>query len=204
MACSSPQQTLYVSDIYSITFAVPVYHERQELGPKDENGNLRSWRFLFVFDDLWLVKEPSHIGEKTRYLGFLAEDFQPRTFWFIVFENIRRLLLSSALIVFAARSNDTGTAAQAIAALIICQLSIKVYQYCMSSVFLKIIFFIDSMIILGLLLLYVRFAADLPFASKTDDQFSELAQWVRSHPCNTSLKSHLNAHVNMRGNNRCS
>ena len=161
---------------------MPVYNERQELGPKDENGNLRSWRFLFFFDDLWTVKEPSHVGEKTRYLGFLTEAFEPRAFWFVIFENIRRLLLSSVLMIFMLGSNDTGTASQAIVALIICLFSIKVYQYCMSSIILKILFFIHSMLILGVALIYVCFDADSPFVSKTDDQFCELTQWVRLHP----------------------
>ena len=108
-----------------------VYREREKLGPKDENGELRSWRFLFIFDEQgWKEIEPSRVTKTTRYLGFLTEAFQPRAFWFIIFENFRRLMLSSVLITFAAASNDTGTAAQAIAALLICVFSIKVYQYC--------------------------------------------------------------------------
>ena len=61
----------------------------------------------------------------------------------------RRLLLSSVLIIFASGSNDTGTAAaQAVAALLLCVASIKVYQYYR------------------------------PFSADSDDQFSELVQWV--------------------------
>ena len=119
----------YIYEKCDSTLAWAVYREREELGPKDENDELRSWRFLFVFDEEgWKDVQSSHVTEKTRYLGFLAEAFQPRAFWFIIFENVRRLLLSSALIIFA--GDETGTAPQAIAALLICTFSIKVYQYC--------------------------------------------------------------------------
>ena len=119
----------YIYEKCHSTLVWAVYREREELGPKDENDELRSWRFLFVFDEEgWKDVQSSHVTEKTRYLGFLAEAFQPRAFWFIIFENVRRLLLSSALIIFA--GGETGTAPQAIAALLICTFSIKVYQYC--------------------------------------------------------------------------
>ena len=121
----------YIYEKCHSTLVWAVYREREELGPKDENDELRSWRFLFVFDEEgWKDVQSSHVTEKTRYLGFLAEAFQPRAFWFIIFENVRRLLLSSALIIFAAGSDDAGTTPQAIAALLICLFSIKVYHYC--------------------------------------------------------------------------
>ena len=105
----------YIYEKCHSTLAWAVYREREELGPKDENDELRSWRFLFVFDEEgWKDVQSSHVTEKTRYLGFLAEAFQPRAFWFIIFENVRRLLLSSALIIFAAGSDDAGTTPQAI------------------------------------------------------------------------------------------
>ena len=125
--CLAASKYIYEKCDSTLTWAV--YREREELGPKDENDELRSWRFLFVFDEEgWKDVQSSHVTEKTRYLGFLAEAFQPRAFWFIIFENVRRLLLSSALIIFA--GDETGTAPQAIAALLICVFSIKVYQYC--------------------------------------------------------------------------
>ena len=121
----------YIYEKCHSTFRWAVYREREELGPKDENDELRSWRFLFVFDEEgWKDVQSSHVTERTRYLGFIAEAFQPRAFWFIIFENVRRLLLSSALIIFATGSDDAGTTPQAIAALLICVFSIKVYQYC--------------------------------------------------------------------------
>ena len=133
--------------------------------------------------------QSSHVTEKTRYLGFLAEAFQPRAFWFIIFENVRRLLLSSALIIFA--GDETGTAPQAIAALLICTFSIKVYQYC--TLLLSLLHpppphlsFIDIMQMLrpaALPCSYISSAADSPFARKTDGHFSELAQWVSSSWC---------------------
>ena len=168
------------------TLAWAVYSKREELGPKD-----RSWRFLFVFDEEgWKDVQSSHVTERTRYLGFLAEAFQPRAFWFIIFENARRLLLSSALIIFAAGSDDTGTVPQAIAALLICTFSIKVYQYC--TLLLSLLHppphlsFIDIIQILrpaSLPYSYLSSAADSPFARKTDGHFSELAQWVSSSWC---------------------
>ena len=48
-----------------------------------------------------LVLEPSNVDESTLYLAFLTEAYKARTYWFVVVENTRRLLLSSALIVFA-------------------------------------------------------------------------------------------------------
>ena len=98
----------------------------------DEDGNI--------------VQETSNVDESTRYLAFLTEAYKPRAYWFVVPENTRRLMLSSALVVFAVEDNDPTP--QAVSALLLSTLSIKVYQY------------------------YT------PFANPTDGQFSELAQWV--------------------------
>jgi hypothetical protein len=154
---ASAQVLVYPMGITTL-FGVLLYRARGELGPKDAHGNPRPWQYYFFHDDAWegimdeetgrLVQEPSHVGDSTRHLAFLTEQYTPRTFWFVVPENTRRLLLSSALIVFAVGSNDAGTAPQAVAALLLCVVGIKVYHY------------------------YT------PFVHASDDQFSELAQWV--------------------------
>ena len=129
-----------------------------QLGPKDKNGNLLPARYLFIYDDAWvprtdeatglLALEPSLVSDRTRYLAFLTEAYRPRTFWFIILENNRRLLLSSVLVIFAVKSEDTGTAPQAVSALLLCIVGIKVYHY------------------------YT------PFVNPTDNAYSELVQWV--------------------------
>ena len=186
--CLAASKYIYEKCDSTLTWAV--YREREELGPKDENDELRSWRFLFVFDEEgWKDVQSSHVTEKTRYLGFLAEAFQPRAFWFIIFENVRRLLLSSALIIFATGPNDTGTAPQAIAALLICVFSIKVYHYCkllLSLLYPPHLSFIDIMKMrrpTALPCSYISCAADSPFAKRTDSYYSELTQWVSSTSC---------------------
>lgn len=110
---------------------------------------------MFIYNAGWipqvdeegnLVQEQSNVDESTLYLAFLTEAYKARTYWFVVLENTRRLLLSSALIVFAVGDEDPTP--QAISALLLSILGIKVYQY------------------------YT------PFVNPTDGQFSELAQWV--------------------------
>ena len=64
---------------------------------------------MFIYNAGWipqvdedgnLVQETSNVDESTRYLAFLTEAYKPRAYWFVVPENTRRLMLSSALIVF--------------------------------------------------------------------------------------------------------
>ena len=94
-----------------------------------------------------LIEEPSNVGASTAvYLEFLTEAYKPRAYWFVVPENTRRLMLSSALIVFAVEDEDQTP--QAVSALLLSILGIKVYQY------------------------YT------PFVNPTDGQFSELTQGV--------------------------
>ena len=93
-----------------------------------------------------LVQEQSNVEDSTIYLAFLTEAYKPRAYWFVVPENTRRLMLSSALIVFAVEDEDQTP--QAVSALLLSILGIKVYQY------------------------YT------PFVNPTDGQFSELTQGV--------------------------
>ena len=110
---------------------------------------------MFIYNAGWipqvdeegnLVQEQSNVEDSTIYLEFLTEAYKARTYWFVVVENTRRLLLSSALIVFAVEDEDPTP--QAVSALLLSILGIKVYHY------------------------YT------PFVNPTDGQFSELTQWV--------------------------
>ena len=137
----------------TLFFAALLYKNWHYLGPKDAAGNLRGWRYMFVFDAEWTMasdqEKATRVYEEeggTAHLAFLTGAYQPRAFWWVIFDNARRLLLNSALVIFAVGSEVAGSAQQAIAALLICVASIKVYQYYS------------------------------PFVDPTDDQFSELAQ----------------------------
>ena len=110
---------------------------------------------MFIYNAGWipqvdeegnLVQEQSNVEDSTIYLAFLTEAYKPRAYWFVVLENTRRLLLSSALIVFAVEDEDQTP--QAVSALLLSILGIKVYHY------------------------YT------PFVNPTDGQFSELTQGV--------------------------
>ena len=110
---------------------------------------------MFIYNAGWipqvdeegnLVQEQSNVEDSTIYLAFLTEAYKPRAYWFVVPENTRRLMLSSALIVFAVEDEDQTP--QAVSALLLSILGIKVYQY------------------------YT------PFVNPTDGQFSELTQGV--------------------------
>ena len=70
---------------------------------------------MFIYNAGWipqvdeegnLVQEQSNVEDSTIYLAFLTEAYKPRAYWFVVPENTRRLMLSSALIVFAVEDED--------------------------------------------------------------------------------------------------
>merc|ERR1711988_2015228 len=62
--------------------------------------------------------------EKTAHLTFLIHSYEPQMCWFEVFESMRRLMLSSMLILI-----DPGSSAQIVAAILICLVSIKFYSF---------------------------------------------------------------------------
>ena len=80
--------------------------------------------------------------EQISHLVFLYEAYSPQFFWFEVVECIRRLMLSSMLILV-----DDGSVAQAVVAMLLSLLSVKVYSYYR------------------------------PYAENDDDILAETAQW---------------------------
>merc|ERR1712185_759483 len=111
----------------NVFFTVLLYKQRENLGAKGDDGNLRPWKFMFVYDKAWttmtdeqMISRVYEEGNDAASLAFLTYAYEPRTFWWIIPENTRRLFLSSALMIFAPESKSTGTAPQAVAALLIC------------------------------------------------------------------------------------
>ena len=77
-------------------FALLLYRKREQLGPRDDDGNMQPWKYLFVYDKAWTVateeQRKSRLQEEdssAAYLSFLAGAYEPRAFWFITFENVR-------------------------------------------------------------------------------------------------------------------
>ena len=127
-------------------FAILLYRDRQLLCPslKEQSNPIQ---FLFWHDEEWAAKESSDKAKEyeatkpekqsedsevdkeasiraREKLDVLVGQYEPRAFWFEVMECVRRLALSSLLILI----ND-GSAAQAVLAVFICLLSIIIYSY---------------------------------------------------------------------------
>ena len=76
-------------------------------------------------------------------MKFLTEIYEPRCFWFEIAESWRRLMLTSLLVLIG----ETSPIAQAMTAIVVCLLGIKLYSYYQ------------------------------PFVEEGDDHLAEAAQW---------------------------
>jgi hypothetical protein len=105
----------------------PVGEEPTE-GLRAKNFENQGWQYIFFHSEMWdhftLDDISDEDKEKAAHLTFLTNAYEPQMYWFEVFECIRRLMLSSMLIMI-----KPGTAAQIVVAILVCLLGIKFYSY---------------------------------------------------------------------------
>ena len=108
-------------------FAVHVYRQLKNICPWVEDYGIS---YIFFHHHEWesnQVDSPritEEMREKTAHLTFLIHSYEPQMCWFEVFESMRRLMLSSMLILI-----DPGSSAQIVVAILICLVSIKFYSF---------------------------------------------------------------------------
>ena len=97
---------------------------------KREKDGEEGWKHVQTMDieealhcSLFLRSQREEMNPSLRQLKFLYETYEPRCWWFEVFETVRRLLLTGGLVLF-----NPGTSSQIVASLIICLLSVRVYS----------------------------------------------------------------------------
>merc|ERR1740138_1344019 len=105
----------------------PVGEEPTE-GLRAKNFENQGWQYIFFHSEMWdhftLDDISDEDKENSEHLSFLTNAYEPHMYWFEVFECIRRLMLSSMLIMI-----NPGTAAQIVVAILVCLLGIKFYSY---------------------------------------------------------------------------
>ena len=101
-----------------LMFAVLLWQHRFKLCPNLQDRGI--W-YLLIRQREW---DDEKAPDDDPLLSFLTSGYEPHAFWFEVVECIRRLMLSSMLILVG-----DGSAAQVVVALFICLFSIKVYSY---------------------------------------------------------------------------
>ena len=107
-------------------FATLLHVHRYDLCPEmEKKGGLR---YVIFRQEGWGSNGhhsiPQETKDQTAHLVFLTENYEPHVYWFEVFECLRRLMLSSMLVLI-----QPGSAAQIVIAIFICLISIKVYSY---------------------------------------------------------------------------
>ncbi|GMI45467.1 hypothetical protein TrCOL_g8538 [Triparma columacea] len=101
---------------------------QQFIKKKEQEGEI-GWTMVETMDGveamwcaLFLRSKRETENPSLRQLQFLYETYEPRCWWFEVFETIRRLMLTGGLVLF-----NPGTAGQCVTALLIALMSMRVY-----------------------------------------------------------------------------